>query len=58
MILSIQSNPNFTISHSFIPGRTMTASSRARPILRPTARRTSPVLSAQELRHIVRQMVD
>jgi hypothetical protein len=58
MTLSVQSNPNFTISHSFIPGRTMTASSRARAIFPPTARRTSPVLSAQELRQIVRQMVD
>jgi len=54
MILSIQSNPNFTISHSFIPGRTMTASTRAQT----TPRRTSPVLSAQELRQIVLQMVD
>ena len=54
MISSIQSNQNFTISHSFIPGRTMTALNRSQAM----PRRLSPVLSAQELQQIVRQMVD
>ncbi len=44
----------FTISHSFLPGRRFTASSRA--LAAP--RRTSAVLSAQELRQIVCEMVD
>jgi hypothetical protein len=44
----------FTISHSFLPGRRFTATSRA--LAAP--RRTSAVLSAQELRQIVCEMVD
>jgi hypothetical protein len=44
----------FTISHSFMPGRRLPAPIRPRA----TTRRTSPVLSAQELRQIVGQMID
>ncbi len=44
---------NFTIRHSFLPVRTPAP---RRFVAAP--RRTSPVLSAQELRQIVCQMVD
>jgi len=54
MIPTIHSNPVFTISHSFLPGRLISAPDRTRAV----PRRMSPVLSAQELRQIVRQMVD
>jgi hypothetical protein len=53
MIPSLQSNPKFTISHSFTPGRHIPAPTRSRAM----PRRTSPVLSAQELRQIVLQIV-
>ncbi|WP_298190856.1 hypothetical protein [Novosphingobium sp.] len=44
----------FTISHSFLPAR---RASRPDHRSAPT-RRTSPVLTPQELRQIVQQMVD
>ena len=53
MTLTLATPTNFTISHSFFPVRN--------PALRRTMaapRRTSPVLSVQELRQIVQQMVD
>jgi hypothetical protein len=44
----------YTISHSFLPARRI---ARIDHRTAPT-RRTSPVLTAQELRQIVQQMVD
>ncbi len=44
----------YTISHSFLPGYRV--SGTARRMAAP--QRTSPVLSAKELRQIVQQMVD
>ncbi len=44
----------FTISHSFLPARRLVTTSRA--LAAP--RRTSAVLSVQELRQIVCEMVD
>jgi len=45
---------DYTISHSFQPGHQVSGA-RGRMALR---RRISPVLSVEELRQIVRQMVD
>ncbi|WP_421836628.1 hypothetical protein [Novosphingobium sp.] len=44
----------YTISHSFLPGHRVSRMDRKAA---PT-RRTSPVLTAQELQKLVRQMVD
>jgi hypothetical protein len=53
MTLTLTTHPTFTIRHSFFPAQN--------PVFRRpqmATRRTSSVLSAQELRQIVRQMVD
>ena len=44
----------YTISHSFLPGRRVSGAGRHMSL----PRRMSPVLSAQELREAVQQMVD
>jgi hypothetical protein len=53
MIPTLTTHHTFTISHSFFPVHNPAS---RRPMATP--RRTSSVLSAQELRQIVRQMVD
>lgn len=53
MTPTLTTQTNFTISHSFFPGNN---SALRRPMA--AQRRTSPVLSVQELRLIVQQMVD
>ena len=53
MTPTLTTQTNFTISHSFFPVR---RPAQRRPMA--AQRRTSPVLSVQELRQIVRQMVD
>lgn len=54
MTLTLNTTHAYTINHSFLPR------SRVSRMERRTAptRRTSPVLTAQELRQIVQQMVD
>jgi hypothetical protein len=53
MTLTLTTHHTFTIRHSFFPVHNPAS---RQPMAMP--RRTSPVLSAQELRQIVRQMVD
>jgi hypothetical protein len=53
MISILTAQHSFTICHSFFPARNPAP---RRSVTMP--RRTSPVLSAQELRQIVQQMVD
>lgn len=53
MTLTFNTQPTLTIRHSFFPVR---ASAQRRSMATP--RRSSAVLSAQELRQIVQQMVD
>ncbi|MBX9885224.1 MAG: hypothetical protein K2X68_09650 [Novosphingobium sp.] len=54
MTLTLHTTHAYTIRHSFLPRSRV---SRMERKAAPT-RRTSPVLTAQELRQIVRQMVD
>lgn len=53
MTLTFNTQPMLTIRHSFFP---VCMSAQRRPTA--TTRRSSAVLSAQELRQIVKQMVD
>lgn len=58
MTISVQANKTFTIGHSFTFSNFMSSHRITAPNRQQAApRRTSPVLSTQELRQIVLQMV-